>query len=95
MAPDRRALVPHTVLLFYIIHLRNEMINIRHCLVNYADILRVKFYFLFFQYPIQGPFRTRLCMYLQGSFYTVFLEMLDNVVYIQSLQDMDVGKMFY
>ncbi|XP_053375039.1 uncharacterized protein LOC123533873 [Mercenaria mercenaria] len=31
-------------------------------------------------------------MYLQGSFYTVFLEMLDNVSYIQSLQDMDLAQ---
>ena len=45
-----------------------------------------------FQYPVQGPFRTRLCTYIQGNFYTMFLQMLENVRYIHSLQDIDLGK---
>ena len=48
--------------------------------------------FSLFQYPVQGPYRTRLCTYLQGDFQQLFLAMLDNVHYIHSLQDDGIGK---
>ncbi|XP_052801736.1 N-alpha-acetyltransferase 25, NatB auxiliary subunit-like [Mya arenaria] len=44
------------------------------------------------KYPVQGPFRTRLVTYLQGNYHTVFLEMLDNLLYIHSLQDIQLDK---
>ena len=47
-----------------------------------------------FQYPIQGPYRTRLCRYLQGDFHKLFLAMLDNVDYIHCLQDDGIGEEF-
>ncbi|KAL4223710.1 N-alpha-acetyltransferase 25 [Mactra antiquata] len=45
-----------------------------------------------YKYPIQGPFRTRLSTFLQGNYFPVFLEMLENVTYVHSLQDIDIDK---
>ena len=48
--------------------------------------------FTLFQYPVQGPYRTRITKYLTDGHSQTFHLMLRNVQYIHGLQENGLGK---
>ncbi|XP_021357895.1 N-alpha-acetyltransferase 25, NatB auxiliary subunit-like [Mizuhopecten yessoensis] len=46
-----------------------------------------------YQYPVHGPFRTQLCLYLRERHCQAFTDMVSNVMYVQHLHNNGLDKL--